>query len=97
VERLAPQRGLEPVGDVAGHLVDANGPLADLGVAGHRLVDAFFGGLLTAANVDERDQVRRVERVPEDHAFWMLRTGLRRSAISIGDATTSTVWPLRQA
>ncbi|MNT04737.1 hypothetical protein D3C72_1393280 [compost metagenome] len=70
VKRFAPQRGLQPVRDVAFHLaLHVDRPLADGGIEGHRAGDGVGRGLLAADHLDQRDQVRRVERMPQHHAL----------------------------
>ncbi len=69
VERLAPQRGLQAIGDVALDLpLDMDRLLADGGVEGERLLDGLRRGVFSAYHFDQRDQVRRVEGMAQDDA-----------------------------
>ena len=64
VQRLPPERLLQPVGDEPGHLaVHRDHRLADVPEERRRPLHDVGGGLLPADDLDQRDQVRRVERV----------------------------------
>ena len=68
MDRLAPQRRLQPVGDVPPDLAaDMDRALAERGIESHRALDRGGCGERAADDLDERDQMRRVERVA-DHA-----------------------------
>ncbi|MCY1361119.1 hypothetical protein D9M69_477760 [compost metagenome] len=72
VKRLAPQGSLQPVRDVAFHLaLHVDRPLADGRIERHRAGDDLGRGLRTADHFDQRDQVRRIERMPQHHALRM--------------------------
>ena len=80
MKSLAPQRGLQPVGDVALDLaLHMNRPLADARVERHCLRDGRVGRLRAADDLDERNQMRRVERMTQHHAFRMPALGLHRA------------------
>ena len=67
---LLPQRGLQPVGDVPRHLLaQPDRLLPDRGVERQRPLDDVLAGLLPGHDLDQRDEVRRVERVPDQHAL----------------------------
>ena len=58
------QRGLQPVGDMPGHfLVKPDGLLAQSRVEFDGALDRRFGRLRAADDLDQRDQVRRIERM----------------------------------
>ena len=68
-QRLAPQRRLQAVGQMAGHfLVDADRVLADVVVKPQRPVDQRRVGVAAADNLDQGNQMRRVERMADDEA-----------------------------
>ena len=68
VDRLAPQRGLQPVGDASRNLaVDADRPLADGGVEGERPFDGGRCGIVAGDDLDQWHEMRWVERMA-DHA-----------------------------
>ena len=70
VEGLAPQRGLQPVRDVALDLaLHVDRPLADGRVEGQGAFDGVGRGELAADHFHQRDQVRRVERMAQHHAL----------------------------
>ncbi len=70
VDGLAPDGGLQTVDQVPRRLpVQANGGLAGGVVEVERPVDDLRGGLRAAQDLDQRDQVRWIERMPEDVAF----------------------------
>ena len=79
VQHLAPDGLLQPVGDERRHLAaEPHHLLALLGVEGRGAVDGLSARLLAADDLDERDQVRRVERVPDDGPLgWRSRAGCR--------------------
>jgi hypothetical protein len=53
-------------------LVLPNGLLADRRIEGHRLPDRFRRRLRSANDFHERDDVRRVERVPDEDTLGVL-------------------------
>ena len=64
VEGLAPQSGLQAVGNVPFDLAPyLDGTLADMGIERHRISHRLGRGALAAAHFDQRDHVRRIERV----------------------------------
>jgi hypothetical protein len=64
--RLAPQRGLEAVGQVPRELgAQPDRALADCGIEAHRALDRALVGPRAADDLDQRDEVGRVERVPD--------------------------------
>ncbi len=64
VESLAPQRRLKTIGDMALDFApDANRLLADRLVEGQRLLDGMFGCQAAADHLDQRYQMRRIERM----------------------------------
>jgi hypothetical protein len=70
VQRLAPQRLLQPVGDEAGHLaVHRDHRLAGGGEELRGPRDGGRVGLLAADHLHQRDQVRRVERMAHHRAL----------------------------
>ena len=71
---LARQRGLQAVGDMPRHfLVEAHRPLPDRRVKFRCAPDRRFRGLCPADDLDQRDQVRRIERMADDAALGMGR------------------------
>jgi len=74
---LARQRGLQPVGDMARHfLIEAHRPLSDRRVKFRCAPDCLFGGLGSADDFDQRDQVRRIEWMGNDTTLGMCRGAL---------------------
>ena len=74
VIHLAGQRSLQPVGDMPGHfLVQADGPLAQSRIEFRSAPDRLLGGLCSADDLDQRDQVRRIERMRDDAALRVQR------------------------
>jgi len=70
MQRLAPQRRRQPVGDMSRHLAaDVDRLLADCGVEGERPFDRLGTDLLAANDLDQRHQMRGIERVADDAAF----------------------------
>jgi len=63
VINLAAQRRLQTVGDMPRHfLVEAHRPLPDRRIKFRSAPDRRFRGLCPADDLDQRDQVRRIER-----------------------------------
>ena len=60
-------------------LAQPDRPLADRRVEGEGLLDGRIAGLLPRHDLDERDEVRRVERVPDQHPLGVLRGSRGRS------------------
>ena len=74
VINLARQRGLQAVGNVPRHfLVEAHGPLPDRCIKFGCALDRRFRSLGPADNLDQRDQMRRIERMGDDAALRMDR------------------------
>jgi hypothetical protein len=72
VESLAPQRRLKTIGDMALDFApDANRLLADRAVEGQRLLDGMFGCQAAADHLDQRYQMRRIERMSQYYPFGM--------------------------
>ena len=72
MDGLAPQRGLQAVGDMPRDLAaDVDRPLADARIKGDRPIDRGRRRLCAADHLDQRDQVRRVERMADDNALGM--------------------------
>src|SRR5208283_4865156 len=66
VDRLAPQRGLQPVGDVSCDLAaDVDRSLADSCVEGKRAFDGGRCGVVAGDDFDQWHEVRRVERMAD--------------------------------
>jgi hypothetical protein len=77
VQRLAPERLLQPVGDEAGHLVvHGDDGLAGVPVEVGGPGDRVGRGRGAADHLDQRDEVRRVERVPDHGPLGMGALGL---------------------
>jgi hypothetical protein len=75
VESLAPQRRLKTIGDMALDFApDANRLLADRLVEGQRLLDGMFGCQAAADHLDQRYQLRRIERMTISAHGVILRT-----------------------
>ena len=72
VQRLAPHRLHQPVGDEAVDLLaDMQGPHADALVEGGGALLGLRTGPLAAADLDQRQEVDRVERVPDREPLGM--------------------------
>jgi hypothetical protein len=72
MEGLAPKRRLQPVGNVPLDLaLHVDRPLADGGVEGHCTLDGVGRGALAADHFHQRNQVRRIEGMPQHHAIRM--------------------------
>src|SRR5215469_1124089 len=77
VINLTSQGSLQAVSDVAWHfLVEAHRPLPDRRVKFRCAPDRLFGSLGSADNLDQRDQVRRIERMGDDATLGMRRGSL---------------------
>ena len=73
VKGLAPQRGLQAVGDVTSDLAPyMNGALAQRRVEIHGTLDAVWRGGIATTHFHQRDQVRRIERMTQNHALRRL-------------------------
>ncbi len=76
VQRLAPQRFEQTVGDESRHfLAYMQRAHAEGFVDVHRRLHGFRGGVLAADHFHQRQQINRVERVP-DHAAFRVRRAL---------------------
>ena len=72
MHRFPPQRRLQAIREVARHfLADLDRVLADGPVEGHRRGDRLRAALGAAHHLDQRDQMRRVEGVANQHPFRM--------------------------
>ena len=72
MHRFAPQCGLQAVRQMAGHfLFDFDRVLADGTIEFHCRLHGFGAALGAAHNLDQGDQMRRVEGVADHHAFGM--------------------------
>src|ERR1700728_1735283 len=77
VVHLAGQRRLQTVGDMPWHfLVEAHRPLPNRGVKFRGALDCGFRGLCPTDDLNQRDQVRRIERMGDDAALGMSRGAL---------------------
>ena len=86
VQRLAPQRFLQAVADIAVDLLlEAQHMHADRFEIVAGAVHRFGRGLVARHGFDERQQIDRVERMADDHAF-----GMRAFAIAAGSAGSPT-------
>src|SRR5215469_12700859 len=73
IQDFAIKRRLQPVRDVPGHLLaQQNRPLTDRRVEGHCLLNGLGRCLSACDDLNERDDVRRIEGVSDDTAFWVL-------------------------
>ena len=80
VEHLAIERRLQAVRDMAGKLLlQVNRLLADRRVERHRRLDRFGRGLRSADHLHERNDVRRVERMPDEDALGVLALRLHHA------------------
>src|SRR4029077_20847940 len=71
---LPGQGGLQPVGNMAGHLlVQADSSLPEACIELDGTLDRLLGRLRSADNLDKRDQVRRVEGMGDNAAFRVKR------------------------
>ena len=69
---LTRQCGLQAVSNVTGHLlVDAHRPLPDRRVEFRCALDCLFRRFYPANDLDQRDQMRRIERVADHAALGM--------------------------
>jgi len=69
MDRFAPDGGLQPVGDMAGHLpFDPDCGLADGFIEPDGAIDDSRSRQIVAHHLDQRDQVRRIEGMAEDEA-----------------------------
>ncbi len=74
VKGFAPQRGLQPVGDVPLDFPpNMNGFLAKGRVEGQRLFNRYRRGRMSAHDLYQGNKVRRVEWMAEQHTFGMTR------------------------
>ena len=74
MDDLAEQRSLKPVGDMAGHLLmEPDRPLAEPAVEFRDTVDGLLGRLRAADDLDQRDQVRRIEGMPDHTPLGVAR------------------------
>src|SRR3954452_10106779 len=79
-DRLPPQSGLQPVGQMsAGFFADVDRLLADLAIEREGPGDRFGGGLLAADDLDQRYQMRWIERMATDQARRGPEPGLHLS------------------
>ena len=77
-ERLAPERFEQAVGDEAVDLRAHDERLhAERRVERHRALDGFSATLLAGDDLDERQQVDRVERMTDDEALGVSHVGLQ--------------------
>ena len=85
MEGFLPQRRLQPVGDVAEHLLtELDRMLADRAIEGETPLDRLGRGRVAAGHLDQWDQMRRVERMAEHDALGMMGTGILE--LADGDA-----------
>ncbi|ABA52551.1 hypothetical protein BURPS1710b_A2129 [Burkholderia pseudomallei 1710b] len=74
MQRLAPQRFEQAIGDEARHfLAHAQRPHAERAIDAERRVDGVGRGALAAQHFDERQQIDRIERMPDDAALGTMR------------------------
>ena len=75
IERLLPQRRLQAVGDMAQDLMaQTDRVLAHRAIEVQRSFDRIRRGLFAAAHLDQRNEMRRVERMAEHDALRVART-----------------------
>ena len=98
VQRLPPQRRLQPIGDMPRHLAaDMDRLLADRAVEGERPLDRHRTRLLAANDLDQRHQMRGIEGVADDAAFGVPAISLSRLINSPDELEAMTISGSRTA
>lgn len=93
MQRLPPQRGLQPIGEMSRYLApNVYRLLADCRIEAQRAFDRLGPSLLTADHLDQRHQMRGVERLADNTAFGVSAPICKRLIRSPDELDAMTVF-----